>query len=90
MQFNGAYDMLKDLDKHNLEPKAGMYNAIMAGHFREVTSQFLSFVIYFAVIKFSTSNSLSSYTLPDYMVLYAFQNSLHFIWSPFSLLLINY
>lgn len=58
MQFNGAYDMIKDLDKHNLEPKAGMYNAIMAAHFREVTLKFLSFVIYFAVIKFGTSSCL--------------------------------
>ncbi|XP_018810795.2 pentatricopeptide repeat-containing protein At4g04790, mitochondrial [Juglans regia] len=33
--FNCAYGMLKDLEKINLTPTAGMYNAIMAGYFRE-------------------------------------------------------
>lgn len=29
--------MLRDLEKMNLAPTAAMYNAIMAGYFREVT-----------------------------------------------------
>lgn len=37
MQFEGAYGMLKDLEKMNLTPTANMYNAIMAGYFREVS-----------------------------------------------------
>ena len=36
MQFNGAYDMLKESEKMNFTPTASMYNAIMAGYFREV------------------------------------------------------
>jgi hypothetical protein len=37
MQFDGAYGMLKDLEKMDLRPTSSMYNAIMAGYFREVT-----------------------------------------------------
>ncbi|KAJ8542936.1 hypothetical protein K7X08_005459 [Anisodus acutangulus] len=33
--FEGAYGMLKDLEKFNVIPTANMYNAIMAGYFRE-------------------------------------------------------
>lgn len=33
--FEGAYGMLKDLEKFNLKPTTHMYNAIMAGYFRE-------------------------------------------------------
>ncbi|KAM3302517.1 hypothetical protein P3S67_017019 [Capsicum chacoense] len=33
--FEGAYGMLKDLEKFNVRPTPGMYNAIMAGYFRE-------------------------------------------------------
>ncbi|GFZ12476.1 tetratricopeptide repeat (TPR)-like superfamily protein [Actinidia rufa] len=33
--FEGAYNMIKDLEKMNLIPTANMYNAIMAGYFRE-------------------------------------------------------
>ncbi|KAA8526940.1 hypothetical protein F0562_008831 [Nyssa sinensis] len=33
--FAGAYGMISDLEKMNLMPTAGMYNAIMAGYFRE-------------------------------------------------------
>ncbi|XP_058219972.1 pentatricopeptide repeat-containing protein At4g21880, mitochondrial-like isoform X2 [Rhododendron vialii] len=33
--FEGAYNMIKDLENMNLMPTAGMYNAIMAGYFRE-------------------------------------------------------
>lgn len=36
MQFEGAFGMLKDLEKMNLTPTASMYNAIIAGYFREV------------------------------------------------------
>lgn len=36
MQFNGAFDMLKESEKMNLTPTSSMYNAIMAGYFREV------------------------------------------------------
>lgn len=38
LQFDGAYDLLKDMKKINLTPTAGIYNAIMGGYFREVTS----------------------------------------------------
>ncbi|PHT77292.1 hypothetical protein T459_20814 [Capsicum annuum] len=34
--FEGAYGMLKDLEKFNVRPTPGMYNAIMAGYFREI------------------------------------------------------
>ena len=37
MQFEGAYKMVDDLEKMNFKPMASMYNAIMAGYFREVT-----------------------------------------------------
>ncbi|GAB2284649.1 hypothetical protein Dimus_019101 [Dionaea muscipula] len=33
--FDGAYDMLKGLEKMNLVPTTSMYNAIMVGFFRE-------------------------------------------------------
>ncbi|GKV42013.1 hypothetical protein SLEP1_g49474 [Rubroshorea leprosula] len=33
--FDGAYAMLNDSRKMNVKPVAGMYNAIMAGYFRE-------------------------------------------------------
>ncbi|GKV51097.1 hypothetical protein SLEP1_g57772, partial [Rubroshorea leprosula] len=33
--FGGAYAMLNDSRKMNVKPVAGMYNAIMAGYFRE-------------------------------------------------------
>nr|GLL22596.1 pentatricopeptide repeat-containing protein At4g04790, mitochondrial-like [Ipomoea trifida] len=33
--FDGAYKMIKDLGKLNLLPTVNMYNAIMAGYFRE-------------------------------------------------------
>ncbi|CAL5335766.1 unnamed protein product [Camellia sinensis] len=33
--FEGAYSMIKDLEKMNLMPTASMYNALMAGYFRE-------------------------------------------------------
>ncbi|XP_059284447.1 pentatricopeptide repeat-containing protein At4g04790, mitochondrial-like [Lycium ferocissimum] len=33
--FEGAYGMLKDLEKFNVRPTTNMYNAIMAGYFRE-------------------------------------------------------
>ncbi|MCD7463903.1 hypothetical protein HAX54_051680 [Datura stramonium] len=33
--FEGAYGMLKDLEKFNIKPTTGMYNAIMVGYFRE-------------------------------------------------------
>lgn len=33
--FEGAYGMLKDLEKFNVTPTASMYNAIMGGYFRE-------------------------------------------------------
>lgn len=33
--FEGAYNMLKDLQEMNVMPTANMYNAIMAGYFRE-------------------------------------------------------
>lgn len=36
MQFKGAYDMLKESEKMNIIPTANLYNAIMAGYFREV------------------------------------------------------
>lgn len=36
--------MIKDLENMNLMPTAGMYNAIMAGYFREVTSSVSSSV----------------------------------------------
>ncbi|KAE9458187.1 hypothetical protein C3L33_09911, partial [Rhododendron williamsianum] len=42
--FEGAYNMIKDLENMNLMPTAGMYNAIMAGYFREVTSSVSSSV----------------------------------------------
>ncbi|XP_058072693.1 pentatricopeptide repeat-containing protein At4g04790, mitochondrial-like isoform X2 [Magnolia sinica] len=33
--FEGAYNMLKDVEEMNITPTANMYNAIMAGYFRE-------------------------------------------------------
>ncbi|XWS51936.1 hypothetical protein CRYUN_Cryun11dG0024700 [Craigia yunnanensis] len=33
--FNGAYEMLKDLKKLNVTPTTSIYNTIMAGYFRE-------------------------------------------------------
>ncbi|XP_015170188.1 pentatricopeptide repeat-containing protein At4g04790, mitochondrial-like isoform X2 [Solanum tuberosum] len=33
--FEGAYGMLKDLEKFNMMPTTNMYNAIMGGYFRE-------------------------------------------------------
>ncbi|KAK1375310.1 Pentatricopeptide repeat-containing protein, mitochondrial [Heracleum sosnowskyi] len=33
--YDGAYGMIRDLEKMNLIPTAGMYNAILSGHFRE-------------------------------------------------------
>ncbi|KAK4576310.1 hypothetical protein RGQ29_027035 [Quercus rubra] len=33
--YEGAYGMLEDLEKMNLTPTANMYNAIMAGYFRD-------------------------------------------------------
>ncbi|GKV45806.1 hypothetical protein SLEP1_g52851 [Rubroshorea leprosula] len=33
--FDGAYAMLNDSRKMNVKPVAGMYNAIMAGYFRQ-------------------------------------------------------
>ena len=38
MQFDGAYDLLKEMKERNLTHTVGIYNAIMAGYFREVTS----------------------------------------------------
>ncbi|KAF5942718.1 hypothetical protein HYC85_020360 [Camellia sinensis] len=35
LSFEGAYSMIKDLEKMNLMPTASMYNALMAGYFRE-------------------------------------------------------
>lgn len=37
LQFEGAYGMITDLKKMNLMPTVGMYNAIMAGYFREAS-----------------------------------------------------
>ena len=37
LQFEGAYNMINDLEKMNLIPTANMYNAIMTGCFREVS-----------------------------------------------------
>ena len=42
MQFEGAYKMIGDLEKMNFKATTNMYNAIMAGYFREVT--FLDYV----------------------------------------------
>ncbi|KAL8146938.1 pentatricopeptide repeat-containing protein At4g04790, mitochondrial-like [Apium graveolens] len=33
--YDGAYGMIRDLEKMNLIPTAGMYNAILSGHFRD-------------------------------------------------------
>ncbi|XXG82968.1 hypothetical protein AAC387_Pa10g0838 [Persea americana] len=33
--YEGAYNMLKDMEEMNMTPTANMYNAIMAGYFRE-------------------------------------------------------
>jgi len=41
MQFEGAYKIIGDLEEMNFKPTTNMYNAIMAGYFREVT--FLDF-----------------------------------------------
>ena len=41
MQFEGAFRMIADLEDMNFKPTTNMYNAIMAGYFREVT--FLNF-----------------------------------------------
>ncbi|KHN46552.1 Pentatricopeptide repeat-containing protein, mitochondrial [Glycine soja] len=35
MQFEGAYRMIADLEDMNFKPTTNMYNAIMAGYFRE-------------------------------------------------------
>lgn len=37
MQFEGAYAMLNDMKKMKVMPTASIYNAIMAGYFREVS-----------------------------------------------------
>lgn len=37
MQFERAYEMVNELQKMNFKPTAAMYNAIMAGYFREVS-----------------------------------------------------
>jgi len=37
MQFEGAYKIIGELEEMNLKPTTNMYNAIMAGYFREVT-----------------------------------------------------
>jgi len=36
MQFEGAYKIIGDLEEMNVKLKTNMYNAIMAGYFREV------------------------------------------------------
>ncbi|CAN8246249.1 unnamed protein product [Cochlearia groenlandica] len=43
--FEGAYNMLGNLKKHNLEPTSSMFNCILAGYFREknVRSAFMVF-----------------------------------------------
>lgn len=38
MQFDGAYEMIKDAEKLKIKRSAGMYNAIMSGYFRHVIS----------------------------------------------------
>ncbi|KAE8637219.1 hypothetical protein CSA_021122 [Cucumis sativus] len=45
--FKGAYDMLKEWEKMNVIPTTNLYNAIMAGYFREVpNSSVLSSVVF--------------------------------------------
>lgn len=38
VQFSAAYDILTDMEKWNVKPTATIYNTIMAGYFREVSS----------------------------------------------------
>ncbi|KAJ0103033.1 hypothetical protein Patl1_04342 [Pistacia atlantica] len=45
--FDGAYAMLGDVEKMNLMPNANMYNAIMAGYYRQVTSSLSIYAIEF-------------------------------------------
>lgn len=37
MQFERAYEMVNELQEMNFKPTTAMYNAIMAGYFREVS-----------------------------------------------------
>lgn len=55
MQFESAYKMLDDLEEMNMKPSSGIYNAIMAGYFREVI---------FAVYKYPFVLSLSYFQFP--------------------------
>lgn len=45
LQFEGAYNMLKDMEEMNMTPTANMYNAIMAGYFREASCSLESFMM---------------------------------------------
>jgi hypothetical protein len=36
MQYQRAYEMVSELQEMNFKPTTAMYNAIMAGYFREV------------------------------------------------------
>lgn len=51
MQFKGAYKMLHGLKEMNLMPTAGIYNAIMAGYFREVMLWSIVWNFYLLLIK---------------------------------------
>ncbi|KAK7856947.1 pentatricopeptide repeat-containing protein [Quercus suber] len=55
--FEGAYGMLEDLEKMNLTPTANMYNAIMAGYFREVEDVISKFKNFHAKLEVTPSSS---------------------------------
>lgn len=55
MQFEGAYGLISDLQKMKLAPTASMYNAILAGYFREVLNFLIAlFQIFLAFSKIGT------------------------------------
>lgn len=59
VQFKGAYKMLHGLKEMNLMPTAGIYNAIMAGYFREVMLWSIVWNFYLLLIKQKKKNCLA-------------------------------
>jgi hypothetical protein len=55
MQYQRAYEMVSELQEMNFKPTTAMYNAIMAGYFREVS--LLVFYMPMFSLRFSISQT---------------------------------